>query len=151
MSTKLLAIGNVLMQDDGIAIYLAKSLQAELEELGVEVIYGETDTWYGISQIKDKDRILILDAAKQGKAVGEVSVYSMGEADGCQKQILWHDISIINLLLLYHPNNTCYMITIEADEVGLHYGLSARLKELLPIIRKETYRKIEALLKLSYV
>lgn len=149
MSTKLLAVGNVLMGDDGIAIYLAASLEEELEKLGVEVIYGETDIGYSILQMNDKDRIIILDAVKQGTAVGEVSVYYTRDLDGGLNRVYGHDISFINLLSFYYPNNSYYIITIEVGEVCFHYGLGSRINTILPKIRSEIYRKIEGLLKLS--
>jgi hydrogenase maturation protease len=149
MSTKLLAIGNVLMGDDGIAIFLAAALEERLNELGVEVIFGETDIGYSISKIRDGDLIFIMDAAVQGKATGEVSLYGMEDISDNSKKIIWHDISLVDLLELYYPNNYCYIITIEAAGVDFHYGPSPQLEEIIPAMTQEVYSKIKTALKLS--
>jgi hydrogenase maturation protease len=143
MSTKLLAVGNVLMKDDGIAIYLAAELENRLEELGIEVIYVETDISYGISRIHDGDRVIIMDGARQGKAAGEVSLYDMEKADRDRGDTDGHNISVINLIKLFYPGCRCFILTIEVYEVDFHYGPSIVLKNRMPLIVQELIMKID--------
>ncbi|HWT26636.1 MAG TPA: hydrogenase maturation protease [Mobilitalea sp.] len=77
MSVKLAAIGNVLMGDDGIAIAIAKKIEPELNRMGIEVVYGETDVGYCISVVDASDDIIILDASAFGKKPGEITRFEL--------------------------------------------------------------------------
>jgi hydrogenase maturation protease len=142
MSIKLLAIGNVLMEDDGIAIFLAAALEDRLHELGMEVIYGETDISYSISGINDGDIVFILDAAKQGITAGEVSLYNMEERKLDQGNIYGHNVSVMDLISRFYPECRCYILTVEVYEVDFHYGLSSCLMDMISDIAHKIIMKI---------
>lgn len=137
MRTKLIALGNILMKDDGVALRIAKDLEAELEKLGIEVIYGETDTEYCMSVLRSKDRIILLDASCFGKTAGAITRMTLKEARGINRNHNQHDISLINLLQLYFPAIEGIILTVEAAEVGFGSELSLQLQKKLQEITKE--------------
>lgn len=144
MKTKLIALGNILMKDDGVAIRIAERLKAELEELGVEVIYGETDAEYCLSVLQEQDRIILLDASCFGKTAGEITVISLKEGRRLNLNHNQHDINLIDLLALYFPESEGIIIAIEAGEVGLGTELSLQLQNKLQEITKEVLATIRA-------
>lgn len=148
MSTKLLAMGNVLMGDDAIALHLATALEDKLSEIGIEVIYGETDIGYSISQINEGDYIIILDGTKTGAALGEVTCYSL-ESNHNRREKTFHNISFLDLMKLYYPKINGLLITVEVEQIGLYYGLSSGLQDRMAEIAKEIYKKI-SIIKFAY-
>lgn len=143
MSVKLLAMGNVLMGDDGIAVYVAASLEEQLNQLGIEVIYGETDIGYSIAMLGREDFIIILDAARLGKTAGETTVLSFDNYSGRNGEVTQHNISFLELIRLYFPQNKGFIITIEIDEIRFHYGAGRLLEDKLAKISLEIYEKIK--------
>jgi hydrogenase maturation protease len=111
MRKKLLALGNVLMEDDGVAIYLAEQLQYEIQQMGIEVVLGETDIGYLLSKITQEDYLIILDATTC-LPCGEICCLLISEEHFSPEYILQHDISLLSLCKIYYPAITGSMIGI---------------------------------------
>ena len=58
---KVIAIGNRIMIDDGIAIAVLENVRNKLESMGIEIIIGETDFQFCFHQLKEHDFVIILD------------------------------------------------------------------------------------------
>lgn len=144
MSRKLIAMGNVLMGDDQIAIKVAQRLETELSQLGIEVIYMETDSYYGISMIKEKDYLIVLDGANLGNAPGVVTLLPNLKAGTflCYGQ---HEIHFLGLLQFYNTNQKGVIIAIEIEEAGFGDQLSQQLKIKFNEISSETLKIIKSL------
>jgi len=126
---KLIAMGNVLMRDDGIGIFIAKAMENEWKKRGIEVIYGETDFGYCITKVNDFDNVIILDAGSYGKAPGDITVipinnYTPG-SNGCTQ----HSFNLLDVLKLYCPNLKGDILAIEVKEIAFGFGLTPRLQE----------------------
>lgn len=127
---KLIALGNVLMEDDGIAIYLAKEIEKELLEMGIEIIYGETDIGYCISSISEKDYLIVLDAAGFEIPLGEVRRTSLKELHYDSREFLHHSISFMQLYSLYFPKAEGDVFAVGIGEVSQCLGLSNQLNNM---------------------
>ena len=79
MNVKLIAIGNKLMGDDGIALLIAERLRTFFGENGIEVILGETDFEYCMDKVEEGGLILILDATRFGIDIGKVTLHHLKE------------------------------------------------------------------------
>lgn len=153
MSVKVIALGNVLMKDDGIGIEVTKMIEKELSELGIEVIYGETDIGYCISKVNGEDFIFLLDASCYGISPGELSVIPINQFISAKKGYTQHSYSFIDMLKLYVPNIQGRIIAIETAELSFDYGLSQILKDrfinisntVLSVI-KENLRKVDIIM-----
>lgn len=137
MKVKVIALGNVLMKDDGIGIEVAKVLERKLLELGIEVIYGETDVGYCISKVNEKDFIFILDASCYGKNPGELSIFPINQFVSVKKGYTQHSYSFIDMIRLYVPTLQGRILAIETKEITLLFGLSQELKDNLNLISKK--------------
>lgn len=135
MGKKLIAIGNRLMGDDGIAIYLAEYMKTFFEDMGYEVIIGETDTSYCLSRINADDFIIILDASCCGLKPGSVSMITLKEAvSRVRKCYSQHECSIIKYLDIYDIDVTGVVIGIEVNQIEFKWELSDVMKDLFPQI-----------------
>ena len=123
------------MGDDGIAIYLAEHMKAFFEDIGYEVIIGETDTAYCLSKIDKGDFIVILDAFYHGLKPGSVSMITLEEAVSRIRQCYsQHECSIIKYLDIYDIDVTGVVVGIEVNQIEFKWELSDVMKDLFPQI-----------------
>lgn len=126
---KAIAIGNRVMMDDGIAIEVLENLRSRLEQVGIEVIIGETDFQFCFQLLKENDFIIILDASYSSGVPGDVHSYKLQEAVTAYGQITsQHDMSVFDLMRLYSKTLDGYLIGIETAETGFGCELSEALK-----------------------
>lgn len=135
---KLIAVGNQLMRDDGIAIVVAKRLEKQFLHAKLEVLYGETDSEGCFYCLDPEDSVLILDAMSSGSKPGTIKVYPIKKllnrpADGSMQ----HDRSMLDLIKIYKYPMKGYLIGIETSEIYESFGLSSLLKNQLPEICRE--------------
>ena len=57
-----MGIGNRLMMDDGIGIYLVEELAKLDEQSNIDYLVGESDVDYCLNQIEELTPVIILDA-----------------------------------------------------------------------------------------
>lgn len=129
MGIKLVALGNVLMMDEGIAVALAKELERKLIESHIEVVYGETDVPYCISMVKEDDYIIILDASRLGKSPGTITKLSLDEYNTCHPSGFQHSFSFVDMLKIYYPKLKGFILAVEAADIKPWYDLSPILNE----------------------
>jgi len=147
MSVKLIAMGNVLMKDDGIGIEVAKEIEEELTQKGIEVIYGETDFQYCIIKVRKNDFLLVLDGASLGEEPGTVTVMPLSRFASNKGEYTQHCYSFIDLLELYYPCVRGTIFAIQIKEITYDFGLSDLLQEKLQDISKDVLEKIEIVLQ----
>jgi hydrogenase maturation protease len=145
-----LGIGNRLMMDDGIGIYLVEELSRLNISLPVSFIIGESDIDYCMKKMMDATFAIIVDAVFSGNDPGELAVYSI--ADLHEQHTL--DISAHNFHLfqsLYQQRESIkgYLIGVEPHEVRFHIGLSSILKEKWEPILREVEQTIDRLIAMG--
>ena len=143
-----LGIGNRLMMDDGIGIYLVEELMKEERVQNIEYIIGESDIDYCIEQIENATFVIIIDCAITGRQPGDVTIHSLDNL--LVSRLL--DVSIHNLHLfqvLYQLSNqfTGYVIGIEPYEITFHFGLSDVIENKRNEIKETVKEVIEQLIK----
>ncbi|MBE6056827.1 hydrogenase maturation protease [Clostridium sporogenes] len=145
MAIKVIAIGNIIMGDDGIAIEIAKNIQGFLKKNNIEVIIGETDFEYCLSNIKKDDFLFILDAGYYGKKIGDITTLSLDNYTSHKKGYTQHSYSFIDLVKLYYKETKGYILAIEVSNIDYTLEISKELKanmnkisnEIISIIIKE--------------
>lgn len=146
MSNKIIAIGNVLMGDDGIGVIVAEKIRNELENMGLEVIIGETDVNYCISKIDKEDLIFIIDAADCNCRVGEINVLTIKDFNTLKEGHTQHSFGLLELLKIYFPELRGYIIAIQIENTSFKLGINTVLEENIDKIGKETINIIKNLL-----
>lgn len=147
MAAKVIAIGNILMGDDGIGIRVGERIKDDLVGRNVEVIIGETDFQYCTSKIKEGDFLFILDAAITGKEAGDITVIPIENYIYKGNLYSQHGCSLITLINLYKKEVKGYIIAIEVEEIKFSLELSPLLQSKLNNITKETIEIIKEMLK----
>lgn len=147
MTIKVIAVGNTLMEDDGIAIVVLEKLKEKFIERNIEVIIGETDFQYCISSIQDGEFIFFVDAVYCGKKPGEITVIPLEKYQYKKKYYTQHSYSIVDLIKLYFKEIKGYIIGIEIGEISFSYGLSVVLENNIDIISENVLKEIDFRIK----
>lgn len=142
MKMKVIALGNVLMGDDGIAISIARMLEPELNRLGLEVLLGETDPYYCITMIREEDFLILMDAGCFGKNPGDITLLPIKDCETVST-VVQHDIRFIDLLKLHIRHWDGVVLAIEIAEVDFRYGISQQLSDKVNLIAEEVITVIK--------
>lgn len=147
--TKIIAIGNTLMQDDGIAIAVAKHLVKKYKDnTDVEFIIAETDAYYCINCIKEDDYIIFMDAIFTEEEAGIIKVYQLKEVFNMVTLNKYqHDTNVFQLCRLYGLKPEGYLIGITVREIGLCNCLSENLAKKFTSICNDIEKIICKLIK----
>ncbi len=145
---KVIAVGNRLMQDDGVAVAVAEYLRNRLESMELEVIIGETDFNFCFHFLEEDDPVILLDAAFTGSNPGSIHVKQLREAScGYGRTGSTHEQSIFDLMRLYSKTFRGYLIGIEISEAGFGCELSDSLNNQFDGICLEVERIINGIVK----
>ena len=145
MSVKIIAIGNRLMGDDGVAVYILEKLSEKLERNNIKVIIGETDFEYCLSKIKEKDYIIIVDATCFGIEPGTVTVNSLKDIYRLgAKQSLFsqHGYSLIKALEISYRFIDGIIIGIEGKNFDYDLSMSSHIEACFYNICNKVYETI---------
>ncbi|MBN3348340.1 hydrogenase maturation protease [Clostridium botulinum] len=145
IAIKVIAIGNILMGDDGISIKIAKNIEGFLKENHIDLIIGETDFEYCLSRIKKEDFLFILDAGYYGKKIGDITILPLDTYTSHKNGYTQHSYSFIDLVKFYYNEIKGYILAIEVSNIDYTLEISKELKvnmnkisnKLISIIRKK--------------
>ena len=140
MNTKIIAIGNRLMEDDSVAIKIAEALYENLIELGVVVIIGETDFEFCLSKIDEEDFIIVLDATKLGLNAGEITLYDLKDIKSKKNSLTQHGYNFVDALMNYSKGINGKFIGIEGNSFHFSLALSNELENKFQDICKKVLR-----------
>ncbi len=133
------------MGDDGIGILIAKNIQEFLKGNHIDLIIGETDFEYCLSNIKNDDFLFILDAGYYGKNIGDITILLLDDYTSHKNGYTQHNYSFIDLVKLYYNEIKGYILAIEISNIDYTLEISEELKtnvnkifnEVISIIRKK--------------
>ena len=137
-----IGIGNRLMMDDGVGVYIVEELMKKSLNERIRYIVGETDTDYCLSHMNRDEYIVIIDAVNFGEKPGAIKVFSLNKINHnlCHAS---HDVSLINSLRVFDKDINGILIAIEPEKIGYGYGIQGALKSKMPRIIK----RVEKILK----
>ena len=141
-----LGIGNRLMMDDGIGIYVIEELSKRTCRANIQYVIGESDIDYCLEHIEGATLVIIIDAVYSGTAPGELTIYPL--ANVLEHQTLHispHNLHLFQVLYLQKDTIKGFLIGVEPSEIKYHIGLSQfiqqRWKEILASVNS-TIEKI---------
>lgn len=130
-----LGIGNRLMMDDGIGVYIVEKLKKDNKQDSVKFVIGETDIDYCLDEITKADFIIVIDAAGAGKNPGDITILSLNEAvNKTDIGLSLHNLHFFQLAKYSNNSLKGILIGIEPFEINYGFGLSNVLKNMLPQI-----------------
>ncbi|KAA9031169.1 hydrogenase maturation protease [Niallia endozanthoxylica] len=142
-----LGIGNILMMDDGIGIYLIEQLSQMNRTPHVSFLIGESDIDYCMDQIMNATFVIIVDAVFSGNEPGEFTVYPLANLHEYQTlDISVHNFHLFQLLYQQKESIKGYLIGVEPYEIMFHIGLSKILGEKWNRILQDVSQTIDRLI-----
>ncbi|AHN21362.1 hydrogenase maturation protease [Lysinibacillus varians] len=145
-----LGIGNRLMMDDGIGIYLVEEMMRDASAQNTQYIIGESDIDYCIQQIENATFVIIIDCTITGGQPGEITIHSLDHLVVSRS----FDFSVHNLHLfqvLYQLRNQIkgYLIGIEPYKISFNFGLSKVIENKRNEIEKNVKEVIQQLINIA--
>ena len=141
-------LGNLLLKDDGIGIWLLRELQKKGPPPGITCLEGGTGLWAIPGLLPPGTRLLVVDALRGGGKPG--SVYLLSEANFNNDELAaqpWnslHDLGLLGLLQLPELARQLHSWAIMGVEpqaiepgIGLTPPLQAKLAELTGVLWQE--------------
>lgn len=139
-----LGIGNRLMMDDGMGIYVVDELLKQNDREDIQYIIGESDIDFCLEHIENASFVLIVDAIYGNKEPGEVSMYPLENILERQAlDISPHNIHLFQVLYLQREKVKGYLIGIEPVEIRFHLGMSPEIQQKWPVIVQSVKRNIQ--------
>ena len=142
-----LGIGNRLMTDDGIGIYLIEQLSELNCTPHVSFLIGESDIDYCMDQIMKATFVIIVDAVFSGNKPGDLTVYPLANLHEYQTlDISAHNFHLFQSLYQQKSSIKGFLIGVEPHEISFHIGLSKTLKEKWKTILQNVSQTIDRLI-----
>ena len=108
------------MKDDKIGILIGKEIEEELKKNGALLYICETDIEYALSNIQERDFVLIIDAMHSENKTEEIKLIPIDSIEGINIYTQ-HSLNLIQIIQLYYKEIRGYIIGIEAEDIS--YGL----------------------------
>lgn len=131
-----LGIGNLLMGDEGVGVHAARRLERSALPPGTEVLDGGTGGFHLLSCFREYARIILVDAALDGRPPGTVTVLRPRFASDFPRALNAHDIGLRDLIetaALLGPLPAIELVTVSIAPVpSMAVELSAAVAGALP-------------------
>ena len=119
--TLILGIGNVLMGDEGVGVYVARALSRESLPENVECLDGGTGGFTLLEPLENADRIILIDAANDGNPIGTITRTTPRFSSDYPPTLTAHDVGMKDLLDMFyirggHHDIVLYAITIDPKQ-----------------------------------
>ena len=129
VKTLVLGLGNVLMGDEGIGVYVVRALELRTLPEGVECLDGGTGGFVLLEPLQSADRIVLVDAAADGNPIGTVTRTTPRFSRDYPPTLTAHDIGVKDLLDVFYIQGgerevVLYAITIDPRQ-PIRMSLSA--------------------------
>jgi len=153
-SVLILGIGNTLLTDEGIGVFLVEEMRRRVGDLeGVEYLDGGTLSFTLAEPIARADGLIVVDAARMGAAPGTLKVFHEEEMDryltGNRESV--HEVSLTDLMDIARlseslPRRRC-LVGIQPDSLDwgeqpsatVQPAIELGINEILSIL--ESWRK----------
>ena len=141
MSTIVIGIGNLLLGDEGVGVHVVRYLEANhILDPGVDTLDGGTGGFHLLQYFHDYERVILVDATKDGRPEGTIDRLQPRYADDYPTTLTAHDIGLKDLLdAIYllggEPDVTLFTVSVEnISETTVE--LSPALQAVVPDIAR---------------
>ena len=134
----ILGVGNLLMGDEGVGVAAVRRLEQNGFAEHAELVDGGTGGFHLLGLFRDRQHLILIDAADDGKAPGTVSLIRPRYASDFPPSLTAHDIGLKDLLesaALLGDLPEVDLITVSIGGLGsLTMELSPDVAAALPIV-----------------
>ncbi len=138
--TLVLGVGNTLLRDDGAGVHVATQLKAGGVEGGaVRVLDAGTLGFALLPEVQDCAALIVVDAAREGRAPGTVTVREGDAMDEfvCRRGRSVHDVGVADLLAMArlsgHLPARRALVGIEPAAVDWGVACTPEVRDALPV------------------
>lgn len=127
--TLVLGLGNILMGDEGVGVYVVREIEKHALPQGVECLDGGTGGFILLEPLQSAGRIILIDAAADGNPEGTVTRTTPKYSRDYPPTLTAHDIGLKDLLDAFYMQDgsrdvILYTITIDPKQ-AIRMSLSA--------------------------
>ena len=140
IKTLVLGLGNVLMGDEGIGVYVVRELEKHTLPAGVECLDGGTGGFTLLEPLENADRIIIVDAASDGNPIGTVSRTTPQFSRDYPPTLTAHDVGMKDLLDMFYIQGGTHEIILYAITIDPQQPISL---ELSPVVKQAASEAVE--------
>jgi hydrogenase maturation protease len=131
--TLVLGLGNVLMGDEGVGVYVVRALQQRALPHGVECLDGGTGGFTLLEPMQGAGRVILVDAAADGNPPGTVTRTTPRFSRDYPPTLTAHDVGVKDLLDVFYmqgggPEIVLYAIAIDPQQ-PISMELSATISQ----------------------
>ncbi len=120
--TLVLGVGNLLMGDEGVGIHAVRRLDATDLAARADVLDGGTGGFSLLGIFSERERVILIDAAMDGRPEGTVTVLRPRFASDFPRSLSAHDIGLRDLIesaTLLGPLPKIDLVTVSVADVQL--------------------------------
>lgn len=138
----ILGIGNTLMKDEGIGVYIVNRLSKRVLPENVSCLDGGTGSFALLEPMQIADKVIIIDATISNLPAGSIQVLFPKYSEDYPNSLTAHDIGLKDLLDAFYfmggkrPEIILIAVTIK-DFQKLGIGISDELERVVPEIEKK--------------
>ncbi|MFK5912729.1 MAG: HyaD/HybD family hydrogenase maturation endopeptidase [Woeseiaceae bacterium] len=155
MKTVVLGLGNTLLGDDGVGIYVLNELQSNWQDHGnknsIEFVDGGTLSFTLTETLYGADNLIVIDAAQLNANPGEVKVFTDEDMDTfvrTSKCSSVHEVSLSELLDMARLLDTLptrrALIGVQPEIVDWADQPTEKVKKAIPIMCQEAHTLLKA-------
>ncbi|MGP4081426.1 hydrogenase maturation protease [Pseudalkalibacillus sp. R45] len=138
-----LGLGNRLMMDDGIGIYLVEDLQRENLASSFQFFVGETDVEYCLQVIEECPFLIVIDAVGNDRKPGDISLFDLKDMHAMSLGYSAHNFHFFHML--EHMDVEGLLIGIEPYKIDFQDSLSEVLLQKYPLIKHKVIHELSLL------
>jgi len=143
-----LGVGNLLRQDEGVGVHAVRALSVGPCAERAALVDGGTAVFEALSQWRDIDKLVVIDALKAGREPGSIARVSLREvADRTAPALSLHEHGLLDQLALLRQAGLkigeIVIYGVEPGETGWGTELSEAVAACLPLLEARMARELE--------
>lgn len=150
--TIIVGLGNTILSDDGVGIYIARELEEKLlNNQKVDVIEASLAGFNLVEMLQGYSRAIIIDSIMTADGeVGDVYHFSPEAVSTTVRLASVHDINLITSLKLYRELNLPVPETVDiyavevADNSTFHQGCCPEVEKAMPEVITQVLQQINS-------
>ena len=123
----MLGLGNVIMGDEGVGVHVVRALEKHQLPVGVECLDGGTGGFILLEPLQNADRVILIDAAADGNALGTVTRTTPQFSRDYPPTLTAHDIGVKDLLDAFYMQSGTREVILYAITIDPHQSISMEL------------------------
>jgi hydrogenase maturation protease len=139
-----LGLGNVLMGEEGIGVYVVRELENQTLPPNVECLDGGTGGFTLLEPLEQAERIIIIDAAADGNPVGTITRTTPQFSRDYPPTLTAHDVGMKDLLDMFYIQGGHHEIILYAITIDPKQPIRMSLSEQGERAAKEAAKRITA-------